>query len=123
MSKRQDKEDCSGYISAVAFGIFCVLGSLFLFYLISGPPTFLDVVMLSPGDTLFHSETWSRLWCQCIFFESFNNKTNHDISLYRFPEGTQLPLTVDLTYNMSQSIANPLVLFEYWVVYLHPGSK
>jgi hypothetical protein len=116
-------EDCSGYISAVAFGVFCVLGSLFLFYLISGPPTFLDIVTVAKGDTMFHTETWSRLWCQCILFESFNNKTDHDVSLYRFPQDTKLPLTVHVSYNVSQNVSNGLDLFEYWEVYFHPGSK
>jgi hypothetical protein len=122
-TKRHEMNDCSGYISAVAFGVFCVLGSLFLFYLISGPPTFLDVVTMSPGDTLFHNESWSRLWCECIQFESFNNRSLDDIALYRLPANANLPLSDHVAYNVTQNVSNPLDLFEYWQVYLHPGSR
>ncbi len=123
MSRRKGQEDCSGAISAVAFGAFCVLGSLFLFYLISGPPTFLDVVTLSPGDTVFHQETWSRLWCECIQFESFNNRSLDDVSLYRFPADTKLPLSVHLSYSVSQNVSDPVLDFEYWEAYFHPGAS
>ncbi len=123
MSRRAGKEDCSGVISAVAVGSFCVLGSLFLFYLISGPPTFLEVVTMSPGDTIFHETTWSRMWCECIQFATVHNVTTTDAALYRFPGGTKLPLSVPVSYQVTQNVSNPTLEFEYWEAYFHPGAN
>jgi hypothetical protein len=123
VSARAGKEDCSGVISAIAFGIFCVLGSLFLFYLISGPATFLEVVTMSPGDTIFHDTTWSRMWCGCIQLGSTHNVTATEVALYRFPADAKLPLTVPLSYQVTQNVSNAVLEFEYWEAYFHPGAN
>ena len=101
------QNDCSGVISAVSFGVFCVLGSLFLFYLVSGPPTFLEVETLARGDTFFHNTTWSRLWCGCLKLESANNHTPNDVSLYRLPldRPSHMSLSQHLSYDVVQNIS------------------
>lgn len=123
MATPKGKKDCSGVISAVAFGVFCILGSLLLFYLISGPPTFLEVETLAPGDTLFHETTWSRLWCNCLKFENVNNHSADDIALYRLAESAKLSLNRTLSYDAAQVVDDPYQVFEFFEAYFHPGAS
>lgn len=96
---------------------------MLLFYLISGPPTFLDVVTLSPGDTVFHTETWSRDWCECVLFQSFHNASLSEIALYRFPSDVNLSLSRRVVYNVTQNVSNTAQEFEYWEANFHPGGR
>ena len=119
-SKQQN--DCSGVISAIAFGVFCVLGSLLLFYIMSGPPTFLEVEVMAPGSTLFHNFTWSRLWCECVKFENVNNHSASDISLWELSEPPNVTLSSKFDYEVEQTVADEYASFEFWEAYFHPGA-
>lgn len=44
------RADCSGHITAVGTGLMLTALVFFLFYLLSGPPTFLTLVQLSGGS-------------------------------------------------------------------------
>ena len=83
-----------------------VLGSLLLFYLISGPPTFLEAETMAPGDTLFHRFTWSRLWCGCLRFRNTANHSAADVALFRLPSGAarNMSLGPGPSYSVQQNV-------------------
>jgi len=117
------RPDCSGQITAVCTTLLFIATSFFMFYLLSGPPTFLEEIRMVGGDTVFYVPTWSSTWCECLQFDSHNNRSADDITLRSLALDHLPPLSHRFNYSFTQTIANPDDLFEYWEAIMHPGAK